>query len=376
MNSSNYYDILGVSRTSSQEDIKKAYRKLALKYHPDKNPDNKSAEEKFKEAAQAYEVLSDEKKRRQYDQFGHSAFTNMGSGNTSSHGMNMDDIFNQFGDIFGDIFGGQGQSGRKSAPEARRGHDLYKEVQVTLKESFLGTSKELAFYHFAICQDCSGKGATKGTSAHQCTKCNGSGQMNFRQGFFMYSQTCDGCGGHGYTIPSPCQTCKGQSRTQLYDKFTIAIPAGVFDGAELRKTGKGDAGVYGGRTGDLLMRIQVLPDKTFKRIQDDLICYITLTYPQLVLGSQVEIESIDGSKEMIKIPKGSAVGERIMVPGKGFTTLRGKVKGNLIVITKCHIPKKLAPESKKLLAQYSEIIGTDTNQGDGSISSFFKKFLG
>lgn len=374
MNKSDYYDVLGVSRSSSPQEIKKAYRKLALKYHPDKNPDNKAAEEKFKEAAQAYEILSDEKKKRQYDQFGHTDFSGMGGG--AGHGMNMEDIFDQFGDIFGDIFGGNTRSTRRSGPEPRRGHDLYKELQITLKESFLGISKELAFYHFITCQDCKGRGAETGTSTHPCTKCSGSGQINFRQGFFMYSQTCDGCGGNGYTIPSPCQGCNGQSRKQVYDKFTIAIPGGVFDGVELRKVGKGDAGVYGGKTGDLLIRIQIIPDKTFKRLKDDLICYITLTYPQLVLGSQVEIESIDGSKETIKIPKGCAVGERIIIPGKGFSTLRGKVKGNLIVITKCHIPKKLSPDSKKLLTQYSKIIGTDTKQSDGSIASFFKKFLG
>lgn len=372
MNKSDYYETLGVSRSASKDEIKKAYRTLALKYHPDRNPDNKEAEESFKKAAEAYEILSDDTKRKQYDQFGHEAFTNMGS--QSGHGMNMDDIFDQFGDIFGDIFGTR--SPKKRGPQPRKGHDLHKDVQITLKESFLGAKKDIAYYHFVTCQDCSGQGAEEGTRIHQCSNCNGSGQVNFRQGFFMYSQSCNQCNGQGYSIPSPCSTCKGQSRKQVYDKFSITIPAGVFDGAELRKSGKGDAGVYGGESGDLLMRIQVLPDKAFKRVQDDLICYITLTYPQLVLGSHVEIESIDESKATIKIPKGCPVGERIILPGKGFQKLRGHTKGNLVVITKCHVPKKLSAESKKLLTQYSESIGTDSVTNEGSIASFFKRFLG
>lgn len=374
-----YYDILGVSKNASQEDIKAAYRKLALKYHPDRNPGNKEAEDKFKEAAQAYEILSDAQKRKQYDQLGHAGFENMGTGGTP-HDMNMEDIFEHFGDIFGTMFGGGMGGGKKRQKKAglepKRGHDLFKEVAITLKESYLGTKKEISYYRFVTCDTCHGKGLKEGTSVETCPTCKGAGQVTYTQGFFAYSQTCGTCGGQGFIIPSPCPTCKGQSRIQKLDKFSVTVPAGIVDGTELRIIEKGDAGVYGGPTGNLYIKVEVSPDKKFSRTGDDLQCSVMLTYPQLVLGAQVEIESIDGSKETIKVPKGCAVGEKIIIPGKGFENLRTKSRGNLVVITKCHIPKKISPEAKKPLMEYSELIGTSVEDKDGSIIGFFKKFLG
>jgi molecular chaperone DnaJ len=380
MSKRDYYEILGVSRTATADEIKAAYRKLALKYHPDRNPDNKEAEEKFKEAAEAYEVLSDAKKRPQYDQFGHAGM-GAGMGGHGGHGgMNMDDIFESFGDIFGSMFGGGAGGGsrkrKKSGPEPKRGHDLTKEIEISLKDSFLGVKKEISYYHFFSCDTCKGFGAKSGTKATQCNTCHGNGQVQYKQGFFIYAQVCGTCGGDGYIIASPCTSCNGQSRVQKYDKFTITIPEGIFDGAELRITGKGDAGVYGGGEGDLFVKINVLPDKNFKRVGDDLVCNVLLTYPQLVLGSQVEIESIDGTKESIKVPKGCPVDEKIMVTGKGFPRLKSSTRGNLVVVAKCHIPKKLSSEAKKALTEYSTLIGTSTDDSEGTISGFFKKFLG
>ena len=377
MSKKDYYEILSIPKTASQDEIKSAYRKMALKYHPDRNPDNKEAEEKFKEAAQAYEVLSDAQKRKKYDQFGHSGVEGMGAGPGSPGGMDMDDIFSAFGDIFGDIFGGGfKQSKAKSGPVPKRGHDLHKSITITLKEAFTGIKQEVKYYRFFKCETCKGKGTQKGTSAKRCKECQGSGQITTRQGFFMYSRTCSSCGGEGYIIPSPCPTCSGQSRTQKYDKFTVNIPKGIFDGAELRITEKGDAGIYGGSAGDLFLQINIIPDKKFKRVEDDIQVSVMLTYPQLTFGSQLEIENIDGSKVSIKIPKGCPVGKEIIIAGKGFQRLRGKGRGNLVVVTQCHIPKKLSPEAKVKLEEYAKIIGDKPEDSSSTIAAFFKKFLG
>lgn len=377
MSKQDYYKILGVGKAATPEEIKKAYRALALKYHPDRNPNNKEAEAQFKEASEAYEVLSDAEKRQQYDQFGHAGMNNQGF---SGHNMDMNDIFRNFGDIFGSMFGehaGGGKKGRSANPKAARGHDLAKDITVTLKESYLGTKKDISFSHFVACEACDHKGVKPGTSTQKCTTCHGSGEMQFQKGFFMYSQTCGTCHGNGYIIPHPCSTCGGQSRVQKYDKFNVTIPEGIFDQAELRISGKGDAGVFGGPSGDLFVRIHITSDKHFNRVGDDLESKLMLTYPQLVFGCQVEVEHIDGTKITVKVAKGCPVGEKIIIPGKGFKKLKSAVHGNMVLITECHIPTKIDTAAKKLLNDYSTIIGTDTHaSGSGSISSFFKKFLG
>lgn len=374
MAKTDYYTVLGVSKTASADDIKAAYRKLALKYHPDRNPGNKEAEEKFKEAAEAYEVLSDAQKRQQYDQFGHAGpqMGGFGSGNA-------EDIFSQFGDIFGDLFGGgagQRRKAKKTGPSPKRGHDLGKEFSITLEEAFLGTKKDITYHHFDVCQTCSGKGTANGGSIKVCEQCQGNGQVHYRHGIFVYSETCSVCSGEGYIISNPCPTCKGQSRVQQYDTISVSIPKGIFDGADLRITGRGDAGSFGGEAGDLFVKIRVMPHKHFTREEDDLVCTIKLTYPQLVFGSQMEIENIDKTPETLKVPKGCAVGERIVITGKGFPKIRGRGRGNLIVITACDIPQSLSAEAEKALRAYSDAIGTSTEENHGTIRGFFKKFLG
>lgn len=376
MEHKDFYTTLGVARDASQDDVKKAYRKLAMKYHPDRNPDNKEAEAKFKEINQAYEVLGDEQKRRQYDQFGEAgAQQGFGGGGFHGNDMNMDDILKGFGDIFGDVFG-QKQSKRRSGPEPKQGHDLRHSIEISLKDAFLGVKHDVAYYHFAPCETCSATGCAKGTKPAVCAQCKGAGQVNYQQGFYIYTQHCGTCRGLGYQIPSPCAACGGQSRTQVYDKFTVTIPRGIFDNAELRVGGKGDAGVYGGPSGDLLLHVTVKPDKAFSRVEDDLICTLSLTYPQLVFGCQLDIESIDGTRHTVKIPKGCPVGERIIIKGEGFYKLRGNSRGNLVIVTQCHIPTKLDTTAKQALNTYSDAIGTDAKSSEGSISSFFKKFLG
>jgi len=378
MSKRDYYETLEVSRDASTSELKKAFKKKAMKFHPDRNPDNPQAAEKFKEAAEAYEVLSDQQKRAQYDQFGHAGYQNMHGG---AHHMNMDDIFKNFGDIFGgfdfgDIFG-QGQRRKKSGPTPQKGHDLVQEFSISLKEAYLGTTKEISYYHAFACSECNHQGYKNKADVVVCSTCKGSGQVRFQQGFFAISQACSTCQGQGYSIKNPCTFCKGQSRKQEFERIEVKIPKGIFDGAELRMTGKGDAGVFGGPSGDLFIKIRVIPDKTFKRVDNDLVCNLILTYPQLVLGSQVEIEHIDGTKLTIKVPKGCPVGEKLIIPGKGFEKIRGYGTGNLVIITQCHIPKKLTGEQKGLLQQYSDKLGTNVSDDkDGFISSLFKKFLG
>jgi molecular chaperone DnaJ len=384
MEHKDFYSVLGIPRTASHDEIKKAYRTLALKYHPDRNPDNKEAEAKFKEASQAYETLSNEQKRRQYDQFGHAddhaGHSHGGGFQEGFHtgNVSMDDILKNFGDIFGDMFsGGHAKRGKqRSGPEPIRGHDLGHILEITLKEAFLGTKKDINYHHFATCDICSGTGAQKGTKIKECETCKGSGQMHFQQGPFVYAQHCSACNGLGYKIPSPCPTCKGQSRVQKYETFTLSIPRGVFDNAELKVTSKGDAGVYGGPSGDLLLQIRVLPDKRFKRVDDDLVCTLSLTYPQLVLGCQVDVESIDAIKHTIKIPRGCPVSEKIVIPNEGFYRPRGSKRGNLVIITACHIPTKISAEAKTTLQEYSQQIGVQPDNDTSSIGSFFKRFLG
>jgi len=375
MSKKDYYDILGVSKSASKEEIKKSYRKLALKYHPDRNPDNKQAEDKFKEAAEAYEVLSSADKRKKYDQFGHAG---MHGGSDYHQYSDMSDIFEQFGDIFGSIFGGggQAQNRKKSGFTAQRGHDLSQTLIISLKESFLGCKKEIRIYHYITCLDCPGNGCQPGTSPIACNHCHGTGQTVSRQGFFAFAQSCTACYGQGFTIPSPCRTCKGQSRIQKHNKLVVNVPAGIYDKAELRVASKGDAGTFGGPPGDLYLTITVKPNSTFYRRGNDLVTKLNLTYPQLVLGAQIEIETINGSKESIKVPKGCPVDKEIVITGKGFRDLHHRGSGNLVIITQCDIPRKLDANTKTALLDYAKKLGELASNANGGISGFFKKFLG
>lgn len=373
MQKRDYYEILGVNKNSNQEEIKKAYRKLALKYHPDRNPDNKEAENKFKEAAEAYEVLSDAAKRKTYDQFGHSGMS-QGAGGYSD----INDIFEQFGDIFGDIFGGSQRRAKKAktGPVAQQGHDLSGQVKITLKEAYLGCKKDVDIYRYEKCDKCGQSGCKPGTKPEICTKCSGSGSLHFQQGFFTYSQHCPACSGQGFKISDPCSTCRGQSRYQKYEKFSVNIPAGIYAGAELRVSGKGDAGTFGGPSGDLYLAVDVKEDSKFYRREDDLVSVLNLTYPQLVLGCQLELENIDGTRESIKISRACQVGQEIRISGKGFPRLQKGGRGDWVIITQCNIPSKLSEEAKRALMEYSKQIGDSCQTSGGGISGFFKKFLG
>jgi len=371
------YDILGVSKTASDQEIKSAYRKLALKYHPDRNQGNKEAEERFKEISHAYDVLSDTAKRAQYDQFGHAGAQG-GFGGFGGHGpdINLNDIFDMFGDMFSSAGGQQRRGGHKrSEPEPHEGHDLAKELTLTLKESFTGLTKEITYHHFIACTACKARGTQKADGYQACTTCQGTGQRTFRQGMFMYTQPCPDCTGQGVIIKEPCPTRKGQSRVQHYDTISFNIQAGIHDGADLRLPGKGDAGTFGGPAGSLFIRVSVMPDKKFKRVQDNLESELNLTYPQLVFGCQMEVTSIDGSTHTVKVPRGTPVGDRIVVTGKGFARPKGRGQGDLVIITNCDIPKKLDKAAQDALQAYAQALGTQKSTQDSGITAFFKKFL-
>jgi molecular chaperone DnaJ len=380
MNKTSYYKTLGVEKNATTEEIKAAYRKLAFKYHPDKNPGNKKAEDTFKEISEAYEVLSDETKRTQYDQFGTVSQDMGGQGSSGFQSdVNMDDIFQGFSDIFGSMFGDQKQKKGKKVSYAKQGHSLIKDIEISFKESFVGTKKEVGYYHFVSCTACKGYGTKKGTVPQACSGCGGSGQVRFNQGIMMFMQTCPTCRGEGFEIVDPCLTCSGQSRVQQHETFTVSIPAGVSDNIELRVPNKGDAGIFGGSYGDLLLKVRVKSDSIFKRSNDNLLSSVLLTYPQLVFGCQIEVESIDGTKHTVKIPQGCTVGKQIVISGKGFPNIKQKnSRGDFVITTKCHIPTKLTSEEKDALYRYSQLIGTEitASRSDDSIIGFFKKFLG
>ncbi len=373
MNKRDYYEVLGVQRGAPASEIKKAYRTMAVKYHPDKNPDNKDSEDRFKEAAEAYEVLSNTDKRQKYDQFGHAG---LHGGTDYTQYSNMGDIFDNFGDIFSEIFGGgRGrQRPTRTGPAPKRGHDLSKTIDIPLKDAYLGRKLDMQIYRYTPCTGCSGTGSAPGTKPTLCGTCKGAGETRYQQGFFAIAQACSPCHGGGYIISSPCTTCRGQSRTQTYDKFSVTIPAGIYDGAELRLSGKGDAGVYGGETGDMYLKVTIKNDDKFYRWNDDLVTTLNITYPQLVLGCQIDITTIDDKKETIKIPKGCPVGKEIITHGKGFQKLRGNGRGNFIVVTNCDIPTKLTRETRESLTNFAKKLGDQSQNNSSGISGFFKRF--
>lgn len=371
-----YYDLLGIPKSVSQEDLKKAYRKLAMKYHPDRNQGNKDAETKFKEISEAYEVLSDDQKRAAYDQYGHGAFDGgMGGGGGGSHGGGFRDFTDIFEEVFGQGFGGSSgfRGGRGSAQHGQPGSDLRYDVTITLEQAHQGVSQNISLRKSEKCGECHGSGATKGTKSSTCDQCHGSGMMRFQQGFFTLERSCTKCGGAGQTIKDPCKPCGGSGRVQKQKTISITIPSGVEDGTRLRISGEGEAGLRGGHAGDLYIFISVKPHELFIRQADDVHCQVPIPMTIAVLGGEIEIPTIDGTRAKIAIPAGSQPGEKFRLKGKGMNVMRTTRRGDMIVHAMVEIPVNLTAEQKKLMSEFKTLEDTKPNAHHPKTKSFFDK---
>ena len=381
MEKRDYYEVLGVSKSADATEIKKAYRKLALKYHPDKNPGDKEAEEKFKEAAEAYDVLSNEEKRRRYDQFGHAGVGGAGQGGFGG-GMSMDDIFSQFGDIFGSFggfsgFGGFG--GGRSARRVNRGTNLRVKVKMNLQEIATGIEKKIKVKKYVACQHCNGTGAKDGKSYSTCSTCKGSGQVTRVQntilGAMQTTSTCQTCEGEGKIINEKCTFCNGEGVLMSEEVISINIPAGVGEGMQLSLSGKGNAARRGGVNGDLIVLIEEEEHPELVRDGNDLLYNVFIGYPEAVLGETVEIPTIEG-KVKVKIEAGTQPGKILRLRGKGLPDVNGYGKGDLLAKVNVWIPKNLSKDEKKLVEKMKEAEGFKPGSGDKkSIFSKMKDFF-
>lgn len=371
-NQQDYYQTLGVARDADADTIKKAYRKLAMQFHPDRNPGDKTAEDKFKEAAEAYDVLSNAEKRSQYDRFGHAAFKQ--SGGRGFHGgfESAEDIFSSFGDIFGDLFGG-GMGGQKrssrSRTEARKGADLRYLCEVSLKDIITGLEKEIEFETEENCKDCNGSGAEKGSTVETCSMCGGHGQVVTRQGFFSMQTACPQCRGEGKIIKKPCRTCKGSGRTEKSKRIQVTIPAGVDTGTRLRIAGEGEGGYRGGPAGDLYVEIRIKSDEKYERHGSDLHTMLKVPYVQMLLGGMINVSTLT-SEEKLEIPKASQPGTQVKLPGHGFPSLRNQRRGDMYFHLEAEYPKKISDEEEKLLKEIARLYKLDEAE---SKSGFFGK---
>ncbi|MEZ5290446.1 MAG: molecular chaperone DnaJ [Vicinamibacterales bacterium] len=361
MSARDYYEVLGVARTASDADIKSAYRKLALKFHPDRNPGDKAAEEKFKEAAEAYSVLADADKRARYDRFGHAGVSTTagGQGFDPSVFTGFEDILGGLGDIFGfgDVFGG---GRRRGGPQ--RGADLRYDLEITFLQSAKGTETAIQIPRHETCSTCTGTGAAPGTSPTPCGQCRGTGQIRFQQGFFTMARTCGTCRGTGRVVATPCKSCRGEGQIEQQRKLSVKIPAGIASGQRLRLQGEGEGGLRGGPPGDLYVVIFVQEDERFTRDGNDLHCQADVWFTTLALGGDIPVAGIEDTHS-VRIPEGTATGTMFRLKGKGMPDVSGRGKGDLLVTVRGTTPRHPTKEQKKLLEQLAESLG-DLAPGD------------
>jgi molecular chaperone DnaJ len=349
-----YYEVLGIARSASEPQIKSAYRKLALQYHPDRNPDSKEAEEHFKEAAEAYAVLADPSKRQAYDRFGHAGVSGAGSGGFDpSVFTGFEDIFGGLGDVFGfgDVFGG-----RRGGP--RRGADLRYDLELSFEEAASGTETTIQIPRQETCETCDGSGAAPGTRPVTCPRCQGRGQIRFQQGFFTVARTCNQCHGQGSILSKPCSDCRGEGRVQRTRKLTVRIPAGISTGQRLRLTAEGEAGATGGPAGDLYVVLHVQEHTFFQRDGADLHCEIEIGYPLLALGGAMQVPTLDGSAP-VDVPAGTQTGTVFRLRGKGLPDLGGRGHGDILVTVRAAVPSRLSREQRTLIEAFAATLPQD-----------------
>ena len=373
MSKRDYYEILGVARDAKDAQIKSAYRKLALKYHPDRNPGDAKAEEAFKEAAEAYAVISDPDKRSAYDRFGHAGVSGAGAGGFDPNAFaGFEDIFGNLGDLFGfgDVFGGRR---RRGGPQ--RGSDLRYDLEISFEESFTGTETSIQIPREETCETCKGSGAADGSAPETCGHCKGSGQQRFQQGFLTVARPCPACRGAGKVISKPCQACRGAGRIARERKITAKVPAGIATGQRLRLYGEGEHGTAGGPPGDLYVVVHVQEHDFFQREGDDLYCELPINFPTLALGGEVRVPTMVGDEE-IKVPAGTQAGARFKLRGKGMPNVSGRGHGDLYAVARVAVPKKLTREQKHLLEELAKTMPQDKlepDTGDGADKPFFEK---
>ena len=372
MTKTDYYEVLSVSRTASDGELKTAYRRLAMQFHPDRNPGDKAAEEKFKECSEAYQVLSDPDKRAAYDRYGHAGVGAAGAG-AGNPFVNAQDLGDIFGDIFGEMFGGGARAGGR-ASRAQRGRDLRYDQTIDFSEAVFGKEVEVSVKRMEPCGTCEGLGTRSNKGPATCRQCGGRGQVRFQQGFFSVARTCTNCNGTGQVITDPCPTCHGDGRTEALHSVRVSIPAGVEAGTRIRYQGGGDAGRYGGPSGDLYIVLTVKPHPFFERDENDLHCVVPISFTQAALGDEITIPTLEGDTRL-KVPEGTQSGKEFRLRAKGVPYLNEHGRGDMIVQVAVQTPKKLTREQKELLRQFGEGISIENAPTSRSLFSKLKEML-
>ena len=355
-----YYEVLGISREASDQEIKAAYRKMALQHHPDRNPGDKASEERFKECSEAYQVLSDPQKRAAYDRFGHAGIS--GAGGFDGNPFGAQDIGDIFGDIFGEMFN---MGGGRRVSRVQKGRDIRQDLTIDFEEAVFGKETKVSFGRADPCPDCKGSGAASGRGPATCPHCQGRGQVRYQQGFFSIARTCSHCGGTGQIITDPCKTCRGEGRVERQHEMQVTVPAGVEDGTRIRYQGEGEAGRFGGPPGDLYVVLHVRQHRVFERDGNDLHCSIPISFPQAALGTEITIDTLDGSAKL-KVPEGTQSGQQFRIRGRGVPFLNEHGRGDLIVQVVVRTPTKLTKAQKEKLQELAatlKVENTPTSRG-------------